>query len=206
MLLTNVCVAQFNANKTRYHLPQVSFKDGTVLRNVKIRFTYDDKPTPKGIILHSNDDRVYFHHYPYRPPTPISGKSMSDEYATPNSNYPSEIVGYKYTEHYRPPKYTNFNPAHIPQCCPSRIPFIHFDKPTLNNLYKAFLPMGRVSQNDSGHFRAVNETVKRAAWHKPRAYEMNTQKESLLWQGKVEREMRLSWPKIYYGKWYLGKK
>ena len=205
MFLTNVCVAQFNANKTRYHLPQVRFKDGTTLRNVKIRFVLDDGPTPRGLILHSGDDRVYFHHYPYRPPAPIFRKSMSDEFATPDS-YPSAIVGYKYTEHYKPPKYADFNPTYIPQCAPSRIPFIHFDKPTLNTLYKVFLPMGKANQNDSGRFRAVNGTIRRAAWHKPRAYEMNTQKESLLWQGKVEKEMRLSWPKIYYGKWYSGRK
>ena len=206
MFLTNVCVAQFNANKTRYHLPQIGFKDGTVLKNVKIRFVFDDGPTTMGIILHSSDDRVYFHHYPYRPPERLQG-SMSDEYATPaRPQLEEKAVRYKYTEHYKPPKYANFNPVHIPQCCPSRIPFIHFNKATLNTLYKVFLPMGKANQNNWSHFRVVNGTIKKAAWHKPRAYEMNTRKESLLWQGKVEREMRLSWPKIYYGKWYLGKK
>ena len=202
-LLSNVCLAQFNANKTRYHIPQVKFKDGTILNNVKIRFVFDDSPSARGIILHSSDDRIYFHHYPYRPPTPVIRKRTLDDGSYRANN---AVVGHKYTEHYKPPKYNDFNPVHIPQCCPSRIPFIHFDKPTLNALYKVFEPMGRAVKGDLYHHKAVKETIIKAAWHKPLAHEMNTRKESLLWQGKVEREMRLSWLKIYYGKWLPRRK
>ena len=203
ILLTNVCIAQFNTDKTRYRMPRIAFKDGTVLNNVSIRFVLDDSPSAKGIILQTADDRVYFHHYPYRPPVPIIKDYVPDD-GTYKTN--KVIVRYKHIEHYKPPiKMSDFNPVHIPQCVPSRIPFIHFDKPTLNELYKALGPI----KNGVGHWPNQKvwgtadalEFIKKAAWHKPRGFEMSTPKESKLWQGEVESEMRLSWPKLYYGRW-----
>jgi len=100
---------------------------------------------------------------------------------------------------------SDFNPVHIPQCVPSRIPFIHFDKPTLNMMHKALGPYKNGS-NKSPSLTAWStgdalEFIKYAAWHKPKWYEMNTLKDSGDWQKQVEIEMRLSWPKLFYGKW-----
>lgn len=202
-LLTQFCKAQFNAGKTRLHMPQISFKDGTVLKNMKIRFVHDDSPNHKGIILHTADDRVYFHHYPYRPPVPII-----TEYIPDDGTYRKRrvLMGYKPIEHYKPPiTMSDFNPVQIPQCVPSRIPFIHFDKPTLNSLYKALSPykagIGQWPDQEVWGTADALEFMKKAAWHKPKRFEMNTPKDSQHWQRKLETEMRLSWPKLYYGKW-----
>ncbi len=92
ILLTNTSVAQFNANKTKLFVPKISFKDGTVLNHMWIRFLHDDSPSHKGIILHSNDGRVYFHHYPYRPPVPIFKDFVPDD-GTYRTN--KVIVGHK---------------------------------------------------------------------------------------------------------------
>ena len=202
-LLTQFCKAQFNAGKTRLHMPQISFKDGTVLENMKIRFVHDDSPNHKGIILHTADDRVYFHHYPYLPPVPII-----TEYIPDDGTYRKRrvLTGYKPIEHYKPPiTMSDFNPVHIPQCVPSRIPFIHFDKPALNSLYKALSPykagIGQWPDQEVWGTADALEFMKKAAWHKPKRFEMNTPKDSQQWQNKLETEMRLSWPKLYYGKW-----
>ena len=202
-LLTQFCKAQFNAEKTRLHMPRVSFKDGTVLKNIKIRFVHDDSPSHKGIILHTADDRVYFHHYPYRPPTPVYKDYIPDDGTYQKRRV---LTGYKPIEHYKPPiTMSDFNPVHIPQCVPSRIPFIHFDKPTLNSLYKALSPhkagIGQWPDQEVWGTADALEFIKKAAWHKPKWPEMNTPKDSQQWQNKLETEMRLSWPKLYYGKW-----
>ena len=198
-LLTQFCKAQFNAEKTRLHMPRVSFKDGTVLKNMKIRFVHDDSPSQKGIILHTADDRVYFHHYPYRLPTPIYKDFIPDDGTYQKRRV---LMGYKPIEHYKPPiTMSDFNPVHIPHCVPSRIPFIHFDKPTLNELHKALQPLSKGTTGAHWANKDAIRFITKAAWHKPRPFEMNTPKASQKWQRKLEAEMRLSWPKLYYGKW-----
>jgi len=203
LLLTQFSQGQFNSEKTRFYMPRVGFKDGTVLKNMKIRFVHDDSPSHKGIILHTADDRVYFHHYPYRPPAPIYKDYIPDD-----GTYQKRRVfaGYKSIEHFKPPiTMSDFNPVHIPQCVPSRIPFIHFDKPTLNSLYKALSPykdgIGQWPNETVWATGNALEFIKKAAWHNPKRFEMNTPAESQKWQNKLEIEMRLSWPKLYYGKW-----
>ena len=199
MVISDPCYSQFNTNGNRYYLPQVRFKDGTILKNVSIRFEGSDSPSSKGVILHSTNDRVYFHHYPYRPPVPIFKDFVPDD-GTYRTN--RVIVGHKHIEHYKPPiKMSDFNPVHIPQCVPSRIPFIHFDKPTLNELHKTLQPLSKGTTGAHWANKDAIRFITKAAWHKPRPFEMNTLKESRYWQGEVEAEMRLSWLKIYYGRW-----
>lgn len=185
-------------------LPQVRFKDGTILKNATIFFgeNGDWRPRPDGLWLEVGG-RIYFHHYPSREFKKTFGVPTLDD-----GKYITKTVKRTYRVLTpRPPKEEHWNPNRIPECVPSRIRFIHFDANTLNIMYKIIDATVKHYEKDpdrehlSLHYRTVRDSIKENAWRKLKAHELNTAAQSKAWQNKVEREMRLHWQKIHYGKW-----
>ena len=103
------------------------FKDGTVVNGYIFEQPLSiGAPSPDGILLISNK-KFYLHNYPLKTKEKIidhgNGRYTVEEEIIPTPAPPSEV---------------NLNPYQLPRCVPARINFIHFDKPTLNNLYKYY--------------------------------------------------------------------
>ena len=188
---------------TGNNIPIVRFKDGTILRNVKVHMGISGewRPRADGLTLEVGG-KIYFHHYPY-----VENKRT---FAIPSSDdglYKTSYVTRVYrVPTPRPPLEQHWNPNGIPSCVPSRIRFIHFDANTLNTMYKMVDATVKHYEKDSGsvlshHYRAVRDSIRENAWYKLRPIDLNSPNLSNAWQGKVESEMRLHWRKIYYGKW-----
>jgi hypothetical protein len=104
------------------------FKDGTVVNGHIFEDTLSSgNAGPDGILLISNN-KFYLHNYPLKTKEKIidhgNGRYTIEEEIIPTPAPPSEVV--------------DLNPYQLPRCVPARINFIHFDKTTLNNLYRYY--------------------------------------------------------------------
>ena len=178
------------------------FIDGTVVHGE----IYDVKnlngygPDERGIIINIPQfNRIYMHHYPYREGNQGFKwvKELIDDGQYTNYRFRKVPTTDRLVTYAPPLGLSDLNPPPLPQCVPSRIPFIHFDKKTLRSLAANELAAGNGPWNE----RARNSVSKALVWKPSHPSHFNTPQLSAKWQGLVEKEYRNKWNVIYYGLW-----
>ena len=181
---------------------QFRFIDGTIVEG-EVYDLENQKgygPDNRGIIIGlPKFNRIYMHHYPYRLGTPGYRivKELIDDGQYSNYRY-RRVPTLDRFPTYAPPTWNDLNPPPLPQCVPSRIPFIHFDKNTLKSLAENEL----AAHNGPWHKTARKAVDQALVWKPSHPSHFNTPQKSALWQNTVEKEYKNHWRFIYYGKWF----
>jgi len=177
---------------------EIVFRDGTILKNAEVyvpppNFSSNGGPTIFGVNL-TVGGKLYIHHFPYVA-SQIEERAVDDD---DDGIYELRKVTRAIT-HYRPPALREHAPREFGySCTPSRLPFIHFNEPTL----------AKLKQNLSQHALLPVQQRKRLAAsidlalrHKPRPHELHTPQAARIWQAEADRDVRLYPQNIFYGKW-----
>ena len=136
-LLTVLFLTAFFSDQTIAAL-KLKFKDGTELNGAEIYVpsipNSRGNPDHRGVIL-MFQNKLYIHHFPYRSPLKIT-KVIDD--GIDDGRYKTVEV-MEELEHYHPRSSPlDSSPRELSySCTPSRIAFFHFDRPSLDVLYKA---------------------------------------------------------------------
>ena len=143
-LLTVLFLTAFFSDQTIAAL-KLKFKDGTELNGAEIYVpsipNSRGNPDNRGVIL-MFQNKLYIHHFPYRSPVKIT-KVIDD--GIDDGRYKTVEV-MEELEHYHPRSSPlDSSPRELSySCTPSRIAFFHFDRPSLDVLYKAVSSHARI--------------------------------------------------------------
>jgi hypothetical protein len=123
----------FNAASQTVPRFKFGFKDGTVVWG-KVYSDSAHKVNKDGLTIETSEGKIYLHHYPvYKKAITQFGEQWVDH---GNGTYIPLKEPVDYTPHIPPVNETN--PWSIPNCVPTRINFIQFDKRTLRDLYNSY--------------------------------------------------------------------
>ena len=177
---------------------EIVFKDGTVLKNAEVyvpppnRFS-SGGPTIFGVNL-TVGGKLYIHHFPYVA-SQVEERAVDDD---DDGIYELRKVTRAIT-HYRPPALREHAPREFGySCTPSRLPFIHFNEPTLAKLK---LNLSQHPLIAAQHRARLAGSIDLALRHKPKPHELHTPQTAAKWQQEADRDVRLYPQNIFYGKW-----
>ena len=181
----------------------IVFKDGTWMKGARIYAPAGlstGKPDARGVVLIFRN-KLYIHHYPYRKPRVVQ-KQFTD---TNDDGIYERVASSQALEHYAPPApfSLDLSPSELGySCTPSRIAFFHFDRPTLDRMFKVIERDPNVPQANK---RAALQSITNARNFKanPRFY--NTKAASARWQMEADGDVELYRDKVWYGKWFEKK-
>ena len=181
----------------------IVFKDGTWMKGAQIYAPARPStgiPDARGVVILFRN-KLYIHHYPYRQPrrvqhqmTDINDDGIYETRATPQA-----------LEHYAPPvpHALDVSPYELGySCTPSRIPFIHFDRPTLRRMYNSIQNNRNIPPSNR---RAALQSINNAWNYKPNPRIYNTPAASRAWQLKTDGDVSLYRERVWYGKWFEKK-
>ena len=177
---------------------EIVFKDGTVLKNAEVyvpppNFHSNGGPTIFGINL-TVGGKLYIHHFPY------VESAVTEETVDGDDDGIYELRKVTRTvTHYRPPVLREHAPREFGySCTPSRLPFIHFNEPTLAKLK---LNLSQHPLIAAQHRTRLAGSIDLALRHKPKPHELHTPQTAAKWQQEADRDVRLYPQNIFYGKW-----
>jgi hypothetical protein len=177
---------------------EIVFKDGTVLKNAEVYVPPPNGfstggPTIFGINLTVNG-KLYIHHFPFVE-SQIEERAVDDD---DDGIYELRKVT-KAVTHYRPPVLREHAPREFGySCTPSRLPFIHFNEPTLAKLRQNLSQQTLIAPQRRARLAG---SIDLALRHKPQPHELHTPQAAAKWQQEADRDVRLYPQKIFYGKW-----
>lgn len=181
----------------------IVFKDGTWMKGAEIYAPTklsSGTPDARGVILLFRN-KLYIHHYPYRQP-----RKLQQQMVDKNDDGIYETISVQQTlEHYAPPApyVLDASPYELGySCTPSRIPFIHFDRPTLKRIYTSIQNNRNIPLRNR---RAALQSINKAWSYKPNPNLYNTPAASRRWQLEADADVRLFREKVWYGKWFEKK-
>ena len=181
----------------------IVFKDGTWMKGAEIYAPAklsSGSPDARGVDLLFRN-KLYIHHYPYRKPRMVQ-RQMADK---KDDGIYDTIPVQQALEHYAPPApyALDVSPYELGySCTPSRIPFIHFDRPTLKRMYISIQNNRNIPLTNR---RAALKSINKAWNYKPNPNLYNTSTASRRWQLEADADVRLFREKVWYGKWFEKK-
>ena len=198
-LLTVLFLTAFFSDQTIAAL-KLKFKDGTELNGAEIYVpsipNSRGNPDHRGVIL-MFQNKLYIHHFPYRSPLKIT-KVIDD--GIDDGRYKTVEV-MEELEHYHPRSSPlDSSPRELSySCTPSRIAFFHFDRSSLDVLYKAVSSHARIPKpNQKNALQAIHA----AYYATPNPTYYNTPRHSKIWQAEADRDLARYLSKVFYGKWF----